>query len=301
MKNVLKKIAYGLAFAIPLMLLSYALAYAANGTVQDLEEKSEGTPACATCHPALVESWQSGHHGQATTDPEFKNSWEAQGRPADCLNCHVTGYDEVSGNWESDGITCQACHPVTENHPGEAVAVDLSPDVCGKCHVETFFEWQVSMHGQKGLRCANCHDAHSTQLKKETSATLCGACHQGLAASFTHSQHDAQGLVCIDCHMEPISAEGGHNRKDHSFFVSLSTCNRCHSNQLHDPGLVSLEQTQVNPVDAMASVEDVQVSGVPKPVNPTAFAILAGLVGIAIGINLAPYLERWGLHRKAGK
>ena len=64
---------------------------------------------------------------------------------------------------------------------------------------------------------------------------------------------------------------------------------------------IELDQEQVNPIDAMASVEDVQVSGMPKPVNPTAFALLAGLVGIALGINIAPYLERWGMRRKGGK
>ncbi len=302
MKDWIKKIGLGLVFAIPLMLVSFALAHAANGSFQVQEDQAVQTQDCATCHPALAESWENGHHGQATVDPVFKNSWELQGKPAECLKCHVTGYDEVNGTWESEGITCQACHPsIGDKHPGEAVTVDLSADVCGKCHTETFFEWQVSMHGQKGLKCANCHDAHSTTLKRDASASLCAACHQGLAASFTHSQHDAQGLVCVDCHMEPISAEGGHSRKDHSFFVSLSTCNRCHSNQLHDPGLVKLDQEQVNPIDAMASVEDVQVSGMPKPVNPTAFALLAGLIGIALGINIAPYLERWGKRRKGGK
>jgi predicted CXXCH cytochrome family protein len=300
MTKLIIRLGYGLLFAIPLMLISYALAYAASdGQASSTVSQQQGQQQeCAACHPAVTEAWQGGRHSQAMTDPVFNQAWEAQGKPVECLKCHVTGYDETSGSWQSEGITCLACHPaLTANHPAQVGEVNASPDLCGDCHTDTYFEWQVSMHGQKGLKCVNCHDPHATSLKRETSSTLCAACHKGLSSSFTHSQHNAQGLVCIDCHMEPVGDAVGHTRQDHSFFVSLDTCNTCHSNQLHNPGLTQPVKAQVNPVDAMASVEDVSVSGVPRPVSPLGFAILAGLVGIALGINIAPVLERWNRRR----
>jgi predicted CXXCH cytochrome family protein len=307
MKKWFKRLGLGFSFAVPLMLITYALTYSigiqpvyAANPVESMQLQTQELPDCATCHPALVQSWEAGYHSQSMSDPLFKESWEAQGKPVDCLNCHVTGYDEETGTWQSDGITCLACHPtITAKHPAEPIEINHSPDMCGNCHSETYFEWQVSTHGQKGLSCANCHDPHATTLKMETSASLCSTCHKGLSTSYTHSQHNAQGLVCVDCHMESIEKDsGGHLRKDHSFFVSLDTCNRCHANQLHDPGLFQPQAAQVNPVDAMAAVEDVQVSGMPQPVKPTAFALLAGLVGIALGINLAPMLEKWSRRRR---
>lgn len=304
MKHWGMRLLYGIVFAIPLMLISYALTYAAgsqSGLVVEEHALSMGVEAdCANCHSEIVQAWGSGFHSQALNDPVFQSSWEEQGKPGECLDCHVTGYDEMTGTWQEDGITCIACHPsISDSHPQEPIDVNHSPDLCGDCHKDVYFEWQASTHGQKGLGCTNCHDPHGNQLKMGTASTLCSTCHRSLSQSYSHSQHNLQGLMCTDCHMAGIGDNGVHLHKDHSFFVGLETCNACHTNQLHNPTLYQPQAFNVNPVDAMASVEDVQVSGIPQPANSASFALLAGLVGIGIGVALAPWLEK--LSHKKGK
>ncbi len=46
------------------------------------------------------------------------------------------------------------------------------------------------------------------------------------------------------------------------------------------------------PVDAMAAVVTAPVSAEPQPVSPVGFAIVAGLIGLAVGMVAAPWLEK---------
>ena len=83
-----------------------------------------------------------------------------------------------------------------------------------------------------------------------------------------------------------------HGEKDHSFFVSLDSCNECHVYQMHEPvdGQVADEEKEL---DAMVSTEISSVMATPQPVSPIGFALLAGLVGLAAGVVLAPWIERF--------
>ncbi len=305
MNNLLRRIGYGFFFAIPLMLITYALAYAADGVADEPEaavimletggQLASDQPECATCHGEIVDAWSNGIHSQALSDPIFAEAWDQQGNPRECLGCHVTGYEPSTGLWTSDGVGCAACHPsIGEGHPIEPATIDHSPKLCGDCHTDMYFEWQASTHGKKGIGCANCHDPHGNMLKVESKEKLCSACHRTLTEEYTHSQHNLQGLTCVDCHMAVMEGDPNHPHKDHSFYVGIGTCTSCHTSQMHNPGLFQPQASNLNAMDAMASVEDVQVSGIPQPMNPTAFSILAGLVGIGIGIAIAPWFEKRG-------
>jgi hypothetical protein len=46
-------------------------------------------------------------------------------------------------------------------------------------------------------------------------------------------------------------------------------------------------------LDAMVSAEISSVIATPQPVSPIGFALLAGLVGLAGGVVLAPWIERF--------
>jgi hypothetical protein len=46
-------------------------------------------------------------------------------------------------------------------------------------------------------------------------------------------------------------------------------------------------------LDAMVSAEISSVMATPQPVSPIGFALLAGLVGLAGGVVLAPWIERF--------
>lgn len=298
MKKILVRLFYGLLFAVPLMLVTFALAQAANkpqaGPVSSLD--------CKQCHASIFNAWETGFHGKSMSDPEFVKDWEAKGKPNECLKCHVTAYDPATNTWKADGITCEACHsPITENHPLAPMSTNDSSKMCGDCHTETLFEFQASNHSQKGLDCISCHDQHATTLKVADAGQLCSSCHKENASNFNHTQHSAQGVTCADCHVNQKQevASQGVAKVDHSFFVSLEACSRCHSYQLHTdvPGM-SAVQTPVQ-ADAMSAVESAPASRNPVPVSPVGFTTLSGLVGVAFGVIMAPWIDR--VYRRSSK
>ncbi len=304
MKKFITRLIYGMVFAVPLMILTYALALAAGQSPAGMPASSSAQEVsdCAACHAEFQAAWETSDHGNATSDPAFQLAWERAGKDTKCLECHVTGYDPATGTWQADGITCVACHnPIPENHPLEPMGSDRSSQACGKCHTETYFQWQVSGHRAAGLDCYGCHDPHATGLKAENSARLCANCHRDRSSNFTHSAHSSQGLTCASCHVANTiqGAYGqGHGAKDHSFFVSLTTCNSCHSYQMHDPVQVHPENPTPMPVDAMVSIEAATVSNDPIPVSPLGYTTLSGLIGVALGVIIAPWIERLQRQRR---
>jgi predicted CXXCH cytochrome family protein len=286
------RVGVGLVIAVPMALFTAAMA----GADDTSPPPSAGNVPCKTCHSQFDEEWANGAHGHATVDPTFQNAWKSQGEPRECLTCHTTGYDPATDTYEAEGVTCEACHsPIPPTHPKEPMPTVRSAALCGTCHTETMFEWQVSQHRQIGVDCIGCHDPHAASLKQPDGSSLCANCHQDLASNFDHSAHSQVGLSCPDCHMATLDgAQGeGHATRDHSFTVRLTTCNACHAYQMHDPVEVHAPQAMAEPVDAMASVEDVPVQAGPGPVSPVGFAALSGLIGMASGMILAPWLERW--------
>jgi len=291
MSRWLRKLFLGIAFALPLALVSFAFVQT------PVEAQSgDGDVACATCHPAFHQAWLDGAHGRASTDPIFLNAWREAGEDETCLTCHTTGYDPETGAWKQDGVTCEACHDSEDvDHPSEPMPSDRSAEFCGTCHTETYFEWQVSGHRGEDLDCLGCHDPHQTGLKTYDASTLCSTCHRTRASSFAHSEHSVEGLTCADCHLGPTMSETGegHAVRDHSFGVRLSTCNECHAYQMHDPEEVHPEPLSTPDPEPVAGVDSVSMSSDPSPISPVGFAMLSGIVGMASGMILAPWLERW--------
>ena len=284
------RLTIGLAFALPMVLLTFALVQA------DDPAAPPATDSCSLCHSDFYEAWSAGAHGQATSDEVFTTLWEAQGKPERCLACHTTGYDPSSGKFEAEGVTCTACHgPIPANHPADPMPTDRTANTCGQCHTDTMFEWQVSQHRQQNLTCSNCHDPHKTQLKADTPSDLCGVCHKEQTEKFSHSVHSQNNVNCADCHLAPEAslASEGHAYRNHSFNVELSTCNKCHADRMHEPIAKPMTQPTPTPLDAMASVETMGVSLEPQPVSPVGFALLAGVLGLGAGLVVAPWLERW--------
>jgi predicted CXXCH cytochrome family protein len=292
MKRWLIRFWVGVACALPMMLLGARLAEAnpASAPPQDATITN-----CVVCHADFQTAWEHGAHGQAASNKNFLDSWKSQGSPAECMSCHATGYDANTGTWKTAGVTCEACHsPITVNHPQEPMPTDRTGKICGNCHTETYFEWQVSKHRQNNLTCSTCHDPHATQLKADNASDLCATCHQTMSTNFSHTQHSAKGLTCADCHLGKLTSPlgEGHGERDHSFNVRLDTCNQCHAYQMHDPAAIHEVTPTPAPLDSMTAVTDVPVTTEPQPVSPVGFATLSGLIGLAFGMVLAPWLER---------
>lgn len=63
-----------------------------------------------------------------------------------CYKCHTTGYDEKTGTYVEEGVTCEACHGpgqfyvyfMSTGKVAEAQRLSklaFSYDVCGRCHM----------------------------------------------------------------------------------------------------------------------------------------------------------------------
>jgi predicted CXXCH cytochrome family protein len=285
---------------------------------------------CVACHKDILDTWQSGPHGQAMSDPIFAQEWNKQGKPGACLVCHTTGYDPAAGKSQAEGVNCAACHsPIPANHPVDNMPVNKSPDLCGKCHSDTRFStdnWKLSTHYQRGMDCTVCHDAHTAGMKTVAgvsnasnidASALCENCHKDAMKNFPTSKHAEAGVTCVNCHLgfnvgnqDASNADFGkiHAAPDHSFIPSLDTCNKCHADQMHAPGqsiaaaAIKAEETGGTPTPVPSPVVSPvpQVNNEPAPVSPIGFATMASVVGLAFGMVLAPWLERAYRHLSKG-
>ncbi|MBL8077872.1 MAG: ammonia-forming cytochrome c nitrite reductase subunit c552 [Anaerolineales bacterium] len=283
---------------------------AQDGTPPPTQEENSN---CADCHENVQMSWQNGPHGHATDDPIFVKAWTDQGKPSACLTCHVTGYDEATGTWKADGVTCAACHSDKGGqHPKTTMSVDGSPNTCGTCHTDTRFglkDWEGSAHFQAGMECSSCHDPHNASLKitvnlkdqnSKDASRLCISCHEEASMNFPYSIHAKQGVTCIDCHLEHLEDTNTdiHKMADHSFKASVQTCATCHADQMHADGeAIATEQianiSVANTAEPTHALEMSSITPEPKPVSPFGYAGLAALIGVGAGMLLAPNLERW--------
>jgi formate-dependent nitrite reductase cytochrome c552 subunit len=283
-----KRLIIGIVFAAIAVLFSALFIQTNPDTETAYAQGSE----CSSCHSEFHNAWLGSAHANSVADPIFQEAWQAVGSSGSCLSCHTTGYDMVTGLWEVGNVACEACHsPVSDGHPNEPMPSDRSGKLCGECHNETYFEWQISKHRQTDLACVDCHDPHATGLKTDEPSTLCSTCHRTRSSNFGHTQHSEVGLTCADCHLETLEGEvgEGHSKRSHTFTVELTTCNSCHAYQMHDPVEVHPD-TSSTEIDALAAVDTLVVSAEPNPTSPMGFAMLSGLVGM--GSGLAPWLER---------
>ncbi len=307
-------------FEKTLIALMFALVFAGVTLIavsaQDVTPPvQDNSSDCATCHEDSQMSWQNGPHGNAKSDPVFVAAWTEQGKPGACLTCHVTGYDEATGTWKEDGVTCAACHTDEGGqHPKTTMTVDSTSGTCGTCHTDTRFglkDWEGSTHYAQGMDCSSCHDAHNASLKitinlKDPTAPrdasrLCISCHEEASMNFPYSKHNQEGITCIDCHLEHLENTNTdiHRVADHSFKASVQTCNACHADQMHTNGEAIATKAIVDialpvPANEVSPVSETSaITPEPSPVSPWGYAGLAALIGIAAGMVLAPWLERW--------
>jgi predicted CXXCH cytochrome family protein len=158
------------------------------------------------------------------------------------------------------------------------------------------------------MDCTVCHDPHSAALKQVAKASgedptfadaseLCITCHNEYSMDFSYSSHHQTGVSCVDCHVNHLELDdrATHSVPDHSFNASLKSCNTCHKDQMHQSGQAAQTGTAAPEVETSAEkeVELASVTPEPGPVSPVGFAGLAALIGLAGGMVLAPWLERF--------
>lgn len=222
-------------------LLVFVLASGALVTTTKGQENYVGPEACSGCHPDKYNEWKDTKHAQAFSDPIFQKVWTARGSPPECLACHTTGFNEETGEYALEGVTCERCHGV-----GMTMEKTLNASLCGECHTDshhpTYEEWNASKHSESiealkaigqdkneyclschsaegalgkmenktwsveeattPITCATCHNPHELELRVEPSAKLCGQCHTGQYELWSsNSPHGIMDVQCADCHM----------------------------------------------------------------------------------------------------
>ena len=117
---------------------------------------------------------------------------------------------------------------------------------------------EVYVHGSfvqskmyhKGVRCTDCHNPHTAELKHEGNR-VCTSCHQHPAGKYDspahhHHQPGTAGAACVGCHMPEKTYMEVDPRRDHGLKVPRPDL----SLQLGTPNACSgchLERTRVSP------------------------------------------------------
>ena len=273
------------------------------GAKAENQNYQELTPDCQGCHEVIREHWEEGSHCQAFVNQAFQSAWNLKDQPAECLTCHTTGYDPATNSAEYEGVACTVCHtPANDNHPLEVMPTKVSSRDCGNCHIDTFAEWEMSVHAQENLSCNNCHNSHTASIKGDDSQRLCQSCHNDKVHYFGNTTHAQEGLLCIDCHLTITDTEmgDGHGSRLHTFSVNMDTCAKCHIDTLN------LESTKIDGDDEILQsglLPDFETTTMEQPdnVSPIGFAILGTLIGMAVGMLLSPWLEKWYASFNRGK
>lgn len=94
----------------------------------------------------------------------------------------------------------------------------------------------------KGVKCSDCHNVHSMELKLEGNA-LCMQCHEPNYNSEAHHFHkgESESTQCVSCHMTGATFMGNDFRRDHSFRIprpdqskdydTPNACTGCHKDK----------------------------------------------------------------------
>jgi len=201
-------------------------------------EEDKASDRCALCHEQAVKDWAASPHAR-TMDDTFLNVWTKQGKQFECLVCHTSVFDRKAGTYSHEGISCESCHgAMKEDHPEkEKMALPVTSEVCQSCHSITYGEWRVSRHGQKNIRCFDCHKMHSMAQRKDKPDEMCGTCHTERLKDFSHATHSVAGLHCLSCHMPEVKGSvmkiRGLGVRGHTFGVGAETCANCHREMVH--------------------------------------------------------------------
>jgi len=107
----------------------------------------------------------------------------------ECFECH-DAYEKYSHG----GVACVDCHSTITSLPH---ADKLPRPACAVCHEKTAESFSRSLHSEKGLTCARCHDAHFPQKDKK----YCASCHGNVPhGNLPSEEKHLERLTCVACH-----------------------------------------------------------------------------------------------------
>ena len=214
-----------------------------------------GNLMCVECHTT---DFKKGYDQTADT---YRSGWEEF--DVGCQACHGPGGDHVA--WARKGgrgtatrlvvgfkandsryqvDACAPCHSrrgrvAAGEHPGRPLYDTFRPETlrAGLYHADgqqldevyEYGSFRQSKMYQRGVRCSDCHNPHSTELKAEGNA-VCAQCHRPEAnprfPTLAHKVYDAPthhfhkpgspGAQCVNCHMPTRDYMIVDPRRDHT-------------------------------------------------------------------------------------
>lgn len=273
---------------------------------------TQGPDVCSACHAQEYEEWKGSIHAKAY-EGRFQKVWKETGQSPKCLGCHVTGHQAGTLRFEHKGVSCESCHgTMSDGHPGEAkMPIPASSEMCKACHPNTYKEWKLSRHGQKNIRCFDCHNVHKQGLRAGGGDTLCGSCHPARLKDFAHATHRTEGLHCSTCHMPgkstAVDAIHGTGAAGHSLSVGVEVCSRCHEETVHKGKHLKSLREEVSAFQHQVALSGGKTVLELQEENKTLgwqlkrarnASWLVGLLGLLAGLGLG-WLACWVLlHRK---
>ncbi len=238
--SILAGLTMGLV-SLVLLVLTVQLASASS----KLQSEEEPPPVehytaeeCQECHLDVTNHWSSSPHAHAFDDPIFQDRWIGLGEPGECLTCHTTEFSPTTGEFEVEGISCQACHgAVAKDHPDAIVPILADTEYCGSCHTTTLGEWHLTGHASSEIGCTDCHDPHSQDALFEVADDMCLNCHEESMGDYLEGIHHEKEIGCVDCHALVVPPEDppedGIVPTGHAFTITPATCVACHTDALH--------------------------------------------------------------------
>ena len=234
-------LAAGFLVGIIFFMATVQLVTAANTRQSDDEPMPDAdhpTQDCQECHLDVANHWQDSPHAHAFDDEVFQAQWSSMGEPAECLACHTTNFQPATGEYDAEGVECQACHgEVDAEHPPNPVPILADTEYCGTCHTTTLGEWHRTGHAPADIGCMDCHDPHSQNALFENPDDMCINCHEDSMGDYLEDLHVQEGIGCVDCHALVIPPEempdDGIVPTGHAFDITPATCVACHTDALH--------------------------------------------------------------------
>lgn len=229
---------------------------------------------CATCHSTNL------HKNYDNKTDTYKTSYSIIN--VSCESCHGQGQKHIryinSGDYKSgDKITgsymrlgkksgqleqintCAPCHARVSEISGKHIESkeimdNYIPEIPDTEHFHAdgqvddedyiYTSFLQSKMFSKGVKCSNCHNPHSTQLKHKIGNETCIQCH--IPAKYNTPKHTfhpmgTPGGLCVNCHMPGKLFMGNDFRHDHSFRVprpdlsvkygTPNACSNCHKDK----------------------------------------------------------------------
>jgi len=167
----------------------------------------------------------------------------------------VHGKALAAGNTKAP--TCQDCHGDHFILPGSEVRSQVYrthiPQVCGRCHLEIFGQYEASVHGKAMLKgnpdapvCTSCHGEHNIRQAKDQASTV-SAGQVANTCAHCHSKVVIMEKYGVKAEQVATYNESFHGIANEFGVLTAANCASCHT--AHDILPASDPRSSVNPAN----------------------------------------------------